>query len=117
MNTTRENPLGVEGFEFVEFAAPDADLLHTLFRQMGFVPIARHQSLAITLYRQGGISFLVNEQPGSFAARFAELHGPCCTGFGLRVSDAREAYEFTVSRGAESIKAAPLAFCRRRSYL
>jgi 4-hydroxyphenylpyruvate dioxygenase len=103
MNTARENPLGVAGFEFVEFAAPDPNVLHQLFRQMGFTPIAKHQSLAITLYRQGGINFMVNEEPGSFAQRFAELHGPCCTGFGLRVDDARAAYDSSLSRGAESM--------------
>ena len=59
MSNTRENPLGVDGFEFVEYAAPDAALLHDLFRRMGFSPIARHKALDITLYRQGDINFLV----------------------------------------------------------
>ena len=70
---------------------------------MGFAPIARHRNLAITLYRQGGVNFMVNEEPGSFALRFAELHGPCCTGFGLRVADARAAYDSTLARGAQSM--------------
>ncbi len=103
MNDTRENPLGVAGFEFVEFAAPDARLLHDLFRQMGFTAVARHRDLNITLYRQGGITFLVNEQQDSFASRFADVHGPCCAGFGLRVDEACVAYDFTLARGAQSM--------------
>ncbi len=103
MNETRENPLGVDGFEFVEYAAPDARPLHRLFRSMGFSPVARHRRRHITLYRQGGINFLINEEPDSFANRFAELHGPCCTGFALRVDNAREAYDATIARGAESM--------------
>jgi 4-hydroxyphenylpyruvate dioxygenase len=103
MSESRENPLGVDGFEFVEYAAPDAQLLHGLFRQMGFSPVARHRSRAITLYRQGGINFLVNEEPDSFASNFAAAHGPCCTGFALRVDDARKAHAFTLANGAESM--------------
>ena len=103
MNEARDNPLGVDGFEFVEFAAPDANLLHELFRQMGFSAVAKHHSLDITLYRQGDINFLVNEEPDSFAVRFAGEHGPCCSGFAMRVSDANEAYASTLAKGAESM--------------
>ena len=79
--TGMPNPLGIHGFEFVEFAAPDAAGLHILFRSMGFAAIARHRSRAITLYRQGGVNFLVNEEPDSFASAFAAQHGPCACGF------------------------------------
>jgi 4-hydroxyphenylpyruvate dioxygenase len=110
MNEVRENPLGVDGFEFVEYAAPQPEMLHRLFRSMGFAPIARHQQQAVTLYRQGDINFLVNEQPDSFAARFAAEHGPCCTGFALRVEDARDAYASTLANGAASMtEIAPVA--------
>ncbi|MEZ5443409.1 MAG: 4-hydroxyphenylpyruvate dioxygenase [Lysobacterales bacterium] len=80
-----DNPMGIDGFEFVEYAAPDARQLHQLFRQMGFTAVARHRSKAITLYRQGGVNFLVNEEPDSFAADFAAQHGPCACGFAIRV--------------------------------
>ncbi len=99
--TERQNPLGVDGFEFVEYAAPDAALLHDLFQQMGFSPVARHRERAITLYRQGDVNFLVNEEPDSFASRFAAEHGPCCTGFALRVADAQAAFQSTCGNGAE----------------
>lgn len=107
MTEYRENPLGVEGFEFIEFAAPEPKLLHDLFALMGFTAVARHRERAITLYRQGDINFLVNEQPDSFATRFAAEHGPCCTGFALRVADAGQAYHATLNKGAESMSDIP----------
>ena len=99
--TGMPNPLGIHGFEFVEYAAPDAAVLHALFRSMGFTAVARHRSKAITLYRQGGVNFLVNEEPGSFAADFAAQHGPCACGFAIRVRDGEEVCAEVVARGAE----------------
>ena len=107
MSELRENPLGVDGFEFVEYAAPDATLLHELFKSMGFSPIAKHKKMNITLYRQGAINFLINEEPNSFAATFAAEHGPCCTGFALRINDASEAYDYTMANGAVSMTDVP----------
>nr|MCU0757467.1 4-hydroxyphenylpyruvate dioxygenase [Xanthomonadales bacterium] len=43
------NPLGIDGFEFVEYASPEPKAMHALFRQMGFTAVARHKSRAITL--------------------------------------------------------------------
>ncbi len=100
------NPLGINGFEFVEFAAPDAagrQALHALFARMGFSAVARHRRLAITLYRQGAVNFLVNEQPDSFAADFAAKHGPCACGFAIRVADGAGALAAVSARGAEPI--------------
>ncbi len=97
------DPLGVAGFEFVEFAAKDASVLHNLFKIMGFTAIAKHKSLNITRYRQGEIDFLINEEADSFAARFAEKHGPCCTGFSLRINDRAEAIDYVLERGAKLI--------------
>lgn len=103
MGDLRKNPVGVDGFEFTEYAAPDAASLHELFKKMGFSPIARHKRMNITLYRQGDINFLVNEEPDSFAANFAAVHGPCCTGFAMRVEDADAAYASTMANGAVSM--------------
>ena len=99
-----ENPMGVDGFEFVEFAAPDAKLLHDLFPRLGFTPVARHKKQKITLYRQGDCQFLVNEEPGSFAADFAARHGPCACGFAIRFSKpAAWVREQAVKNGAQSV--------------
>jgi len=84
--TTFENPMGIDGFEFVEFAAPAGrgGELHQLFKNMGFAAVLKHTSRPITVYRQGGVNFLVNEDPNSFAAEFAAKHGPCACGFAIR---------------------------------
>jgi len=102
--TTFSNPMGVDGFEFVEFAAPDAKLLHALFPKLGFTAVAKHKSRAITLYRQGECNFLVNEQPDSFAADFAAKHGPCACGFAIRFTrPANEVREAALKNGAEAV--------------
>jgi 4-hydroxyphenylpyruvate dioxygenase len=98
---TPQNPAGTDGFEFVEYAHPEPAKLHALFRTMGFVPVARHRSKAVTLYRQGDVNYLVNEEPGSHAARFAAAHGPCAPSMAFRVVDARFAYERAIAHGAE----------------
>ena len=109
MPAERDDPLGVEGFEFIEYAAPNPQQLHDLFEALGFAAVARHRERAVTLYRQGDINFLLNEEPDSFAARFAAEHGPCCTGFALRVADAEQAYQSCIARGAESMSDVPAA--------
>jgi 4-hydroxyphenylpyruvate dioxygenase len=100
----RENPMGVAGFEFVEFASPDPEELHALFQRMGFKAVARHSKFNITLYRQGEVSFLVNEEPGSFAMEFAAKHGPCCPGFAIRVDDRVAALAACEEKGARSME-------------
>src|SRR5690349_18118354 len=81
--TTFDNPMGIDGFEFVEFAAPagQAHQLHDYFRKLGFVQVARYKTRPISTYRQGDCTFLINEDPDSFAARFAAQHGPSACGF------------------------------------
>jgi 4-hydroxyphenylpyruvate dioxygenase len=103
--TTFENPMGINGFEFVEFAAPAGTVdLHALFRQMGFAAVARHRSRAITVYRQGGVNFLINDEPDSFAADFAAQHGPCACGFAIRFTEALGTVEQSVlDNGGERI--------------
>ena len=74
--TPWDNPMGTDGFEFVEYAAPDPDALGRLFETMGFAAVARHRTKKVTLYAQGGINFIINAEPNSFAQRFARQHGP-----------------------------------------
>jgi 4-hydroxyphenylpyruvate dioxygenase len=103
MADLHENPLGIRGFEFVEYAAPDAELLHHLFQRLGFTAVAKHHDREVTLYRQGEVNFLVNEEPDSFAAAFAREHGPCACGFGIRVADPQAAQAFAFERDARPI--------------
>jgi 4-hydroxyphenylpyruvate dioxygenase len=95
-----ENPAGTDGFEFVEFAHPEPEKLDALFRRMGYVPVARHRTKAITLFRQGDVNYLLNAEPGSHAAGFIEAHGPCAPAMAWRVVDARHALKRAVELGA-----------------
>jgi 4-hydroxyphenylpyruvate dioxygenase len=108
--TTFENPMGIDGFEFVEFAAPAGSSvdLHDYFRKMGFTAVMKHKARPITLYRQGGVNFLVNEDPDSFAADFAAQHGPCACGFAIRFrKPAGEVYEGVLANGGAPIDHKP----------
>jgi len=96
-----ENPIGTDGFEFVEYTAPDIGQLHKLFVDMGFAAVGRHRSKAVTLYRQGEISFIVNAEPDSHGARFAAAHGPSACAMAFRVKDASVAYKELLERGAK----------------
>ncbi len=104
--TTFENPMGIDGFEFVEFAAPagKAEALREYFRSMGFTAVRKHKSRPITLFKQGGVHFLLNEDPDSFAADFAKAHGPCACGFAIRFkTPALEVQSAALAAGGEHV--------------
>jgi len=103
MSEKQLNPMGTDGFELVEFAAPDAALLEGLFARLGFTAVARHRRRDVTLYRQGHINFLLNREPSSFAADFAAEHGPSACGFGMRVRDAARAHAQALAKGAKDV--------------
>jgi len=96
-----DNPIGTDGFEFVEYTAPDVSQLHVLFGRMGFRAVARHRSKAVTLYRQGDVNFIVNAEADSHGSRFAKLHGPSACAMAFRVKDAPAAYAKLVAAGAK----------------
>ncbi|MCC8405520.1 4-hydroxyphenylpyruvate dioxygenase [Paraburkholderia sp. MMS20-SJTN17] len=98
--STWENPVGTDGFEFIEYTAPDPKALGKLFERMGFTAVARHRHKEVTLYRQGGINFIVNAEKHSFAQRFARLHGPSICAIAFRVKDAAKAYAQALEKGA-----------------
>jgi 4-hydroxyphenylpyruvate dioxygenase len=96
-----ENPMGTDGFEFVEYTAPDPELLRTLFERLGFPVVARHRSKNVTLHRQGDINFIINVEANSFAQQFAREHGPSACAMGFRVKDAAYAYKRALDLGAK----------------
>ena len=96
-----DNPMGTDGFEFVEYAHPQPEQLHALFKRMGYVPVALHRTKKITVYRQGDINYLVNEEPGTHGFNFVAAHGPCAPSMAFRVVDAVKAYQRAVALGAE----------------
>jgi len=98
-----DNPMGTDGFEFVEYTGPEPQALAALFERMGFVAVARHRSKNVTLYKQGDVNFILNAEPESFAQAFARLHGPSVCAIAFRVADAAKAYERAISLGAKPV--------------
>ena len=96
-----ENPLGTDGFEFVEYTGPDATALAALFTRLGFTPVAKHTTKDIVRYKQGDINFLLNSEPDGQAAEFRKVHGPSANAMAFRVKDAKSAYKKALERGAE----------------
>ena len=99
-----DNPMGLMGFEFVEFASPTPDVLEPVFDMMGFSEVARHRSKNVSLYRQGAINFIINNEPRSVASYFAAEHGPAACGLAFRVKNSRIAYERALELGAEPME-------------
>ena len=96
------NPLGTDGFEFVEYAAPVVSAMAALFGKMGFSEVARHRSKEVVLYRQGDINFILNHEPHSFAQAFARVHGPSVCAFAIRVKDAAYSLKQATALGANA---------------
>jgi 4-hydroxyphenylpyruvate dioxygenase len=96
-----DNPMGTDGFEFVEYTAQDPVLLRTLFERLGFPVTARHRSKNVTLHRQGDINFIINAEQDSFAQAFARAHGPSACAMAFRVRDAVYAYRRALELGAK----------------
>ena len=99
-----DNPMGLMGFEFVEFSSPTPGLLEPVFERMGFTLVARHRSKDVVLYRQGEINFIVNREPKSVAGYFAAEHGPSACGMAFRVKDSHLAYQRALELGAQPIE-------------
>ena len=99
-----DNPMGTDGFEFVEYTAPDPDQLRSLFAKMGFPVTARHRSKNVTLHRQGDINFVINAEPQGFGQQFARVHGPSACAMAFRVKDAAAAFSRAVALGARPVE-------------
>lgn len=100
----KANQLGLDGIEFIEYAAPDPSGLEELFMHLGMTKVGHHKRKNVTLYRQGRINFVINKEPNTFAAQFAKEHGPSICATGFRVKDAKKAKEMTLARGARAIE-------------
>jgi 4-hydroxyphenylpyruvate dioxygenase len=98
-----DNPMGLMGFEFVEFASPTPNVLEPMFERLGFSRVAVHRSKDVALYRQGGINFIVNNEPKSAAYYFAAEHGPSACGMAFRVRDSHKAYARALALGAQAL--------------
>jgi len=98
-----DNPLGTDGFEFVEYTSKQPEDLERLFETLGFTAIAQHRRKNVTLYRQGDINFILNREPDSQAEKFTEIHGPSANAIAFRVKDAAAAHQALVANGATPV--------------
>lgn len=102
-----DNPMGLDGFEFVEFASPTPGILTDTFVALGFTKVAQHRSKDVSLFRQGDINFIVNNEPASVASFFAAEHGPSACGMAFRVRDSHKAYMRALALGAQPVDLPP----------
>src|ERR1044071_9505660 len=108
--TTREskdlfdNPLGTDGFEFVEFTSPEPERLKGLFELMGFTAVSKHRSKNVLRFRQGDINFILNMEPEGQPAEFRAVHGPSANAMAFRVKDAAAALKLAIARGAKAVQ-------------
>ena len=98
-----DNPLGTDGFEFVEFTGPEPERLKGLFEQMGFVAVSRHRSKNVLRFAQGDINFILNMEPSGQPAAFRREHGPSANAMAFRVKDAAKALALAIERGATPV--------------
>ncbi|HEV2362857.1 MAG TPA: 4-hydroxyphenylpyruvate dioxygenase [Caulobacteraceae bacterium] len=98
-----DNPLGTDGFEFVEFTSDEPERLKGLFEMMGFCAVARHRSKNVLRFVQGGVNFILNMEPTGQPAAFRAQHGPSANAMAFRVRDAARALELAVQRGAKPV--------------
>ncbi len=103
-NAVLENPLALDGLDFIEYATPEPSALEQVFFKLGFQKIGQHKRKQVTLYRQNQVNFVINNEPGSFAAKFAKQHGPSICATGFRVKSAQRAFDLAVQRGARPIE-------------
>ncbi|MEE2716680.1 MAG: 4-hydroxyphenylpyruvate dioxygenase [SAR324 cluster bacterium] len=99
-----ENPMGTDGFEFVEYASPNPEALERLFVELGFRKVGKHRSKEVFLFRQGDIHFILNAEPQSQAEQFSDEHGPSVNAIAFRVQDAAHAYRRALSLGAKGVE-------------
>ncbi len=98
-----DNPMSLNGFDFVEFASPQPDAVDALFKQLGFAHVANHRSKDVALYRQGDINLILNREPKSEASYFVEEHGAGACSMGFRVQNSKKAYERAIEMGAQPV--------------
>lgn len=88
-----DNPAGMDGMAFVEFAAVDPQPLARLFEKLGFKRVSEMAGRDITFWRQGGVDIILNADSQTHGGTFAALHGPCISAIAFHVSNAKAAFE------------------------
>lgn len=97
----KTNPMGTDGFEFLEFSSKNPQELADLFVSLGFKAVAKHRSKPVTLYRQGHVNFILNENSTDRINSFNKDHNGGACAMGFRVKNASIAYKRALELGAE----------------
>lgn len=100
---TLPNPLGLLGIEFVEYATSRPQALGQVLERLGFVPVARHRSREVQLYRQGDMHIIVNAHQGGLSGQAAPSETPVIAAVAFRVRDAASAYRRVLELGAWAV--------------
>ena len=101
--TPSDNPIGLDGIEFVKYATSKPQALGQVLESMGFRPIARHRSREVLLYRQGTMNVIVNAHDGGLPRASQPSETPVIAAIALRVRDAAAAYRHVLAKGAWAI--------------
>ena len=100
-----QNPLGIDGLEFIEFATSKPQALGGVLETMGFRPIAHHRSREVELYRQGTMNVIVNAQAADVPRTVQPVERPIISAIAIRVRDAEAAFRRALDLGAWPIPA------------
>lgn len=98
-----QNPIGIDGIEYIEFATSRPQALGGVLERMGFRLIARHRSREVDLYRQGSMNLVVNAQPADIPRTVNPVERPIISAIALRVRDADAAFRRALDLGAWEI--------------
>ena len=104
MTDTADNPMGLDGFAFVEFTSPDPDAMVAWFEKLGFTHVGTHRSKNVRHYAQGEINFLLNLETEGQVAGFRDAHGASANAMAFTVADDAAALKLAVERGAVAVE-------------
>ena len=102
MTDQQANPLGLNGFEFVEFTSPDPDAMAAHLVQLGFTATHRHPSKNVTRFKQGRINLMLNRDDAGRVAAFRGVHGPSASAMAFRVTDPAAAMTWALANGGKT---------------
>jgi 4-hydroxyphenylpyruvate dioxygenase len=94
-----DNPLGIDGIEFIEYATTEPLALGSLLEKMGFEQVGRHRSREVVLYTQDQMHVIINADPASWASFDTASQSTFISAIALRVKDANTAYQYAINQG------------------
>ncbi len=105
----RADAVKVRGIEFVEFTVSPAEAvaLGAVLNALGFARVGAHRTKEVSLWRQGGVYFVLNCDPNGWARRHWEAHGASVCAIALRVDSVSAALDRARHFGAQTFEERP----------